>query len=157
MNEDQYSQLHNDYMQIAIEQALIAESINEVPVGAVIVDNSGQVIAKGHNEVYSQQDPCAHAEINVIRHVTKQLGLASLLDCDLYVTLEPCTMCAGAISLARIKRLFFGAYDPKGGGVEHGVCFFSSKTCFHKPEIYGGIKELACKEILLSFFNKLRR
>ncbi|MCK5295997.1 MAG: nucleoside deaminase [Alphaproteobacteria bacterium] len=130
----------------------------EVPVGAVIVNGkSGEIIASSGNRVEELKDPTAHAEILVIREAAEKLGQVRLEECDLYVTLEPCPMCAAAISHARIRRLYFGAYDPKSGGVEHGARVFSHKTCHHRPEVYGGIMETDCSNLLKDFFKKLRK
>ncbi|MDR1031748.1 MAG: nucleoside deaminase [Holosporales bacterium] len=145
-------------MQLAIEQAQQAKAAGEIPVGAVIVlTGTDQIVSYGHNTVYQNQDPTAHAEVNAIRLASKSLNTTKLELCDMYVTLEPCTMCAAAISCARIRRLFFGAYDAKGGGVEHGVHFFLAKTCLHAPEAFGGIMETECRAVLENFFCDLRR
>lgn len=144
-------------MQQALVQAQLAAEQDEVPVGAVIVDgNSGQVIAAGYNLTESLRDPTAHAEMLVIREACRILNVTRLSQCDLYVTLEPCAMCAQALSFARIRRLYFGAFDPKGGAVEHGARIFSQPTCHHQPEIIGGIAETACSTILKTFFAKKR-
>lgn len=143
------------FMQDAIAQARIAYESDEVPVGAVIVKD-GKIIAKSYNLVETRQDPTAHAEILAIRSACDILKSARLIDCDLYVTLEPCAMCAQAISFARIRRLYFGAYDEKGGGVAHGARVFSHKTCHHKPEIYAQIAENECGDILRIFFREKR-
>lgn len=145
----------NPYMQMAIEAALEAGRIGEVPVGAVLVRDD-QVIAESGNWVEEFKDPTAHAEMLVIRQACDMLDSKYLSDCDLYVTLEPCAMCAQAISYARIRRLYFGAFDPKGGGVENGARIFNQPTCHHKPEIYGGIAEHQCAEILKEFFRQRR-
>lgn len=142
-------------MDLAFEEAKHARDRNEVPVGAVIVQNS-KLIASAGNQVLYPPDPTGHAEILAIRKAVAILGTERLIDCDLYVTLEPCTMCAGAISLARIRRLYYGAPDEKGGAVEHGVRFFNQPTCHHAPEIYSGINEKACKAILSDFFKERR-
>ncbi|WP_032112478.1 nucleoside deaminase [Candidatus Paracaedibacter symbiosus] len=139
------------YMQQAIEQALLAQKNNEVPIGAVIV-HQGQVIARSHNLVETQKNPLAHAEILVIQEACAILNTTRLVNCDLYVTLEPCTMCAGAIAHSRLRRVYFGAFDPKGGAVDHGVRFFSQPTCLHHPEIYGGMAEHDCQRLLKAFF-----
>jgi tRNA(Arg) A34 adenosine deaminase TadA len=144
-------------MLLALDEAIKAESLGEVPVGAVIVDaRTGEVICSSHNEVETKKDATAHAEMIVIKKACEKLGEARLDFCDLYVTLEPCVMCAGAIAHARIRRLYFGAYDPKGGGVEHGVRVFENKNCNHKIEVYGGILEQKCSQMLKAFFAKLR-
>lgn len=142
-------------MEAALAIAREAAARAEVPIGAVIVRN-GQVIASAHNLVESTPDPSAHAEIVAIRAACAALGSARLTDCDLYVTLEPCPMCAQAISFARIRRLYFGAYDPKGGGVEHGPRIFQQPTCHHTPEVIGGVSERECAELLQSFFAQRR-
>ena len=145
------------YMQLALAQAEKAAAAGEVPVGAVLVDaGSGEVIASAGNRVEALNDPSAHAEVLVLRNGGALNEAPRLPDCDLYVTLEPCPMCAQAISFARIRRLYFGAYDPKGGGVDHGPKIFEQPTCHHAPEIYGGIKEEACGNILKSFFATKR-
>ncbi|MDR1475155.1 MAG: nucleoside deaminase [Holosporales bacterium] len=145
-------------MKIAIEQAKKAKELKEIPVGAVMVSaKSKQVLSTGHNTVYKDRDPTAHAEINIIRKTSKTLGTTKLDMCDMYVTLEPCAMCAAAISLARIKRVFFGAYDVKGGGVEHGVRFFSAEMCLYAPEVFGGLMEIECRSMLEAFFSELRK
>lgn len=142
-------------MSHALEAAAIAVKAGEVPVGAVIV-KEGEIIASAFNRVEYDTDPTAHAEILVIREAARLLGDVRLVDCDLYVTLEPCAMCAQAMAHARIRRLYFGAYDPKGGGVEHGAQVFEKSTCHHQPEVYGGIEEEKCAHLLKTFFQKLR-
>lgn len=142
-------------MGCALHQAHQAASKEEVPVGAVLVHNN-LIIAQAHNLTETSNDPTAHAEILVIRQGCEILRKTRLDDCDLYVTLEPCTMCAGAIAHARIRRLYYGAYDPKGGAVDHGTQFFKQKTCLHRPEIYSGIHEKECSVILKSFFQEKR-
>jgi tRNA(adenine34) deaminase len=143
------------FMQKAIEQAQIAQSRGDVPIGAVIVlDNN--IIAAAGNEIVQNNDPTAHAEMNALRQAAKILGSARLVECDLYVTLEPCPMCAQAITFARIRRLYYGAYDPKGGGVDHGPHIFEQKTCNHKPEVFGGIQESECASLLKTFFEEKR-
>ena len=142
-------------MQEALAEAEKATLLGEVPVGAVLVHNKG-IIARAHNFVETRKDPTAHAEMLVIQEGARVLGAVRLVDCDLYVTLEPCAMCAQAIAHARIRRLYFGAYDPKGGGVDHGAKIFSHKTCHHSPEIYGGILESKCSSMLTDFFKKKR-
>ena len=127
-------------MSIALDEAKKAASRGEVPVGAVIVCDD-QIIAQAGNQIVQDKDPTAHAEIVALRLAAKKLGRERLYDCDLYVTLEPCTMCAGAISLARIRRLYFGAGDEKGGAVENGARFFSLATCHHAPDVYSGFQE----------------
>jgi len=145
------------YMQLALDAARTAAEYGEVPVGAVVVDSvSGRVLSVAANRVEQDRDPTAHAEILAIRAAARELRVPRLTDCDLYVTLEPCTMCAQAIAFARIRRLVFGAYDPKGGGVEHGARVFSQPTCHHAPEIVGGMEEGACAALLKEFFAGLR-
>ncbi len=139
-------------MHLALAEAEQAASAGEVPVGAALVDATGRLLAKSHNRVEALSDPTAHAEILVLRAAAKARGSARLEDCDLYVTLEPCALCAAAISLARIRRLYFGAYDPKMGAVEHGPKFFAQPTCHHRPEVYGGIEESRAGELLRRFF-----
>src|SRR5450759_4914463 len=134
-------------MEMALDQARAAGARGEVPVGCVIV-REGEVVARAGNRTISDRDPTAHAELLAIRQAAIALGSERLVDCDLYVTLEPCAMCAAAMSFARIRRLFFGAGDPKGGAVENGVRFFSQPTCHHQPEVYGGINESECAGLL---------
>ena len=129
----------------------------EVPVGAVIVDGrTGEILARRHDLVMARADPTAHAELLAIRAAAKAAGAARLEGCDLYVTLEPCPMCAQAISFARLRRLYFGAPDPKGGGVEHGPRIFDQATCHHKPEVIGGLRASECGELLKDFFKARR-
>jgi tRNA(adenine34) deaminase len=142
-------------MDIALEQARAAEAAGEVPVGCVVV-RGASVIARAGNRTLADRDPTAHAEMIAIRQAAAALGSERLSDCDLYVTLEPCTMCAAAISLARIQRLYYGAPDPKGGAVESGVRFFASAACHHRPEVYGGIGESAAAGLLRGFFAARR-
>lgn len=142
-------------MLAALTLAQEAATHGEVPIGAVIV-REGKIIASAHNLTEKNNDPTAHAEILAIRSACEALGSARLIDCDLYVTLEPCPMCATAISFARIRRLYFGAYDAKGGGVEHGARIFSQPTCHHAPEVYGGIEENQCATLLKKFFAERR-
>ncbi len=144
-------------MALALAEAKAAGKRGEVPVGAVVVDGAtGRVLARVGNRVEELSDPTAHAEILALRAAGAAKGAPRLTDCDLYVTLEPCAMCAQAISFARIRRLYFGAYDPKGGGVEHGPRIFTQPTCHHKPEVYGGIAESAAGELLKAFFRERR-
>ena len=143
------------FMRAAIELAKNAAAAGEVPVGCVIV-RAGTVIAGARNRTLADHDPTAHAEMLAIRAASQALGSERLIDCDLYVTLEPCTMCAAAISFARIRRVYYGAADPKGGAVEHGVRFFSAPTCHHRPEVYGGIAEVQASELLKEFFKARR-
>ena len=142
-------------MQAALAQAREAAAAGEVPVGCVIV-RAGTIIAGARNRTLADHDPTAHAEMLAIRAAAEVLGSERLVDCDLYVTLEPCTMCAAAISLARIRRLYYGAADPKGGAVEHGVRFLTAPTCHHRPEVYGGIAEAEAGELLKEFFKARR-
>jgi tRNA(adenine34) deaminase len=143
------------FMDLAIAEARAAAAAGEVPVGCVIV-RGGDIVARARNRTIADHDPTAHAEMLAIRGATAALGAERLVDCDLYVTLEPCTMCAGALSFARIRRLYYGAADPKGGAVENGVRFFSSPTCHHRPEIYGGIAEQDAAALLRGFFAQRR-
>jgi len=143
------------FMSEALEQARAASAAGEVPVGCVIVHN-GQMIARAHNRTLTDRDPTAHCEMLAIREAARALASERLVDCDLYVTLEPCTMCAAAISLARIRRLYYGAVDPKGGAVESGVRFLTAPTCHHRPEVYGGIGELEAAALLKDFFRNRR-
>jgi tRNA(adenine34) deaminase len=142
-------------MDIAVEEARAAGARGEVPVGCAIV-HQGKVIARAGNSTIADRDPTAHAELVAIRAAAATLCTERLTDCDLYVTLEPCAMCAAAMSFARIRRLYFGAPDPKGGAVEHGVRFFSAPTCHHRPEVYGGINEGECASLLKEFFQARR-
>jgi tRNA(adenine34) deaminase len=143
------------FMQIALEEARAARERGEIPVGCVIVRDT-DVIARAGNRTIGDRDPTAHAELVAIRAAAAILGNERLADCDLYVTLEPCAMCAAAISFARIRRLYFGASDPKGGAVEHGVRFFAASTCHHRPEVYGNISESDCAALLKDFFQARR-
>jgi tRNA(adenine34) deaminase len=143
------------FMDLALKTARNAGKSGEVPIGCVIVRNY-EVIATANNRTLTDRDPTAHAEVLAIRRAAERIGTERLTDCDLYVTLEPCTMCAGAISFARIRRLYFGATDPKGGAVESGVRFFAQPTCHHKPEIYSGVGEQEAANLLRDFF-KVRR
>ena len=144
-------------MRLALDEAEAAADRGEVPVGAVIVDGgTGAVLARAGNRVEELGDPTAHAEMLAIRAATRESGAPRLSGCDLYVTLEPCTMCAAAISFARIRRLYFGAYDPKGGGIEHGARVFGLPTCHHRPAVYGGLEEIAAQALLRRFFNERR-
>lgn len=144
-------------MALALEYARRAAAKGEVPVGAVLVDGrSGDVLARAHNLTEAQTDPTAHAEMLAIRRAAKRLGAARLAQCDLYVTLEPCPMCAQAISFARLRRLYYGAADPKGGGVENGARLFAQSTCHHAPEVYGGLEESRAGALLKEFFKARR-
>ena len=140
----------------ALDEAAAAAEAGEVPVGAVVADAVGEIVAVSGNRVERDHDPTAHAEILVLRAGGATLGMKRLADCDLYVTLEPCPMCAAAIGFARIRRLYFAAYDPKGGGVEHGPRTFEQPTCHHRPEVYGGIAERAAGALLRRFFRARR-
>jgi tRNA(Arg) A34 adenosine deaminase TadA len=144
------------FMDRAIAQARLAAERGEVPIGAVIVDAQGRVLAEAGNRTEELNDPSAHAEILAIRIACDTRREPRLPDCDLYVTLEPCPMCAQAISFARIRRLYFGAADTKGGGVEHGPRIFGQPTCHHRPEVYGGIGESTAGELLRGFFRERR-
>ena len=144
-----------DFMGLALAEAKAAAEAGEVPVGCVVVRN-GEVLAAANNRTLRDRDPTAHAEVLALRAAAKKRKSERLIDCDLYVTLEPCTMCASAISFARIRRLYFGASDPKGGAVESGVRFFSAATCHHKPEVYGGIGEAEASMMLKDFFAAKR-
>ena len=143
-------------MDLALDEARAAADRGEVPVGAVVVDAKGAVLARAGNRTLELRDPTAHAELLALRAAAAALGSERLIDCDLYVTLEPCAMCAGAISFARVRRLYFGASDPKGGAVEHGPRFFGQPTCHHAPEVYGGIGERAASRLLKDFFATRR-
>jgi tRNA(adenine34) deaminase len=143
-------------MDLALAEAEAAKARGEVPVGAVVLSPEGEVLARAGNRTLERRDPTAHAELLAIREACEKLGSERLVGCDLYVTLEPCAMCAGAISFARIRRLYFGAGDPKGGAVEHGPRFFSQGTCHHAPELYGGIGETASAALLKDFFAARR-
>jgi len=145
----------DSFMQLALAEAAAAGEAGEVPVGCVIV-RAGVPIARAGNRTLGDRDPTAHAEMLAIRLAAAVLRSERLTDCDLYVTLEPCTMCAAAISLARLRRLYYGAADPKGGAVESGVRFFSASTCLHRPEVYGGIGESAAATLLRRFFAERR-
>ena len=143
------------FMDDALGQARGAGAAEEVPVGAVIVRN-GAIVARAGNRTLRDRDPTAHCEMLAIRQAAAALGSERLIDCDLYVTLEPCAMCAAAISFARIRRLYYGAADPKGGAVENGVRFFAAPTCHHRPEVYGGISESEAAALLRNFFKARR-
>jgi tRNA(adenine34) deaminase len=143
------------FMDLALDQARAAGAAGEVPVGCVIV-RAGAVVAQAGNRTLADRDPTAHAELLAIRAAASTLGSERLTDCDLYVTLEPCAMCAAVMSFARIRRLYYGAVDPKGGAVENGVRFFASPTCHHRPEVYGGIGEREAAALLRDFFRERR-
>ena len=140
----------------AFAQAEAAAARGEVPVGAVVVSQDGEVLAAAGNRTLEDKDPTAHAELLAIRAAAKALGSERLINCDLYVTLEPCAMCAAAISFARLRRVYFAAGDEKMGAVEHGPRFFSQATCHHAPEVYGGIGEMEAKSLLTDFFKSRR-
>ncbi|MXN51096.1 nucleoside deaminase [Shinella sp. AETb1-6] len=145
----------NRFMEIALAEARAAGKRGEVPVGAVLVMD-GAVVAQAGNRTRADNDVTAHAEVAVIREAARTLGQERLAGADLYVTLEPCTLCAAAISFARIRRLYYGAEDPKGGGVDNGVRFFAQPTCHHAPEVYSGISGVEAAEILKDFFMERR-
>ena len=143
----------NPFMDAAFAQAEAAAAAGEVPIGAVVVDGAtGEIVARAGNRTIRDRDPTAHAELLVIRAAAAARGNERLGDCDLYVTLEPCAMCAGAISFARIRRVYYAAADPKGGAVEHGPRLFRQPTCHHAPEVYGGIGEARAAALLKAFF-----
>ena len=143
------------FMDLALKAAEKAGKSGEVPIGCVIV-RDGKVLAAASNRTLNDRDPTAHAEILAIRDAARELGSERLADCDRYVTLEPCTMCAGAISFARVRRLYYGAADPKGGAVESGVRFFASPTCHHVPEIYSAVGDNEAAALLKEFFKARR-
>ncbi|MGD0024044.1 MAG: nucleoside deaminase [Xanthobacteraceae bacterium] len=143
------------FMDMALQEARAAAEAGEVPIGCVIV-RGGAVVARAGNRTLTERDPTAHAELVAIRQAASLLGSERLDECDLYVTLEPCAMCAGAVAFARIRRLYYGAADPKGGAVDNGVKFFSSPTCHHRPEVYGGIAEAEASALLKDFFRERR-
>lgn len=145
----------NRYMEAALAEAEAAAARGEVPVGAVLVVD-GEIVARAGNRTRERLDVTAHAEILVIREAAMKLGQERLTGADLYVTLEPCAMCAAAISFARIRRLYYGAEDPKGGGVDHGGRFYTQPTCHHAPDVYSGIAETAAADILTGFFRDRR-
>ena len=142
-------------MSVAFAEARAAGARGETPIGAAIV-RDGRVVACAGNRTREDSDPTAHAEMIALRAAAAALGSERLVDCDLYVTLEPCAMCAGAISHARIRRLYYAAPDPKGGAVDHGPRFFAQATCHHAPEVYGGIRESEAAELLRAFFQARR-
>jgi tRNA(adenine34) deaminase len=146
-----------DPMQQALDEAAAAGARGEVPVGAVVLGPDGGVVARAGNRTEADCDPTAHAEILALRAAAARRGSPRLPDCDLVVTLEPCPMCAHAISLFRIRRLIFGAYDAKGGGVEHGARVFDAASCHHRPEIVGGVRETASRTLLRDFFQAKRQ
>jgi tRNA(adenine34) deaminase len=142
-------------MDDALAEAVLARDASEVPVGCVVV-RDGAVVARAGNRTLRDHDPTAHAEMLAIREAAAAIGSERLTDCDLYVTLEPCAMCAGAISFARIRRVYYGAADPKGGAVDNGVRFFAAPTCHHRPEVYGGMGESEAAALLRDFFKARR-
>ena len=144
-----------NFMEMALEEARAAAARGEVPVGCVVV-REGEVLARAGNRTLADKDPTAHAELLAIRAAAQSLGSERLTGCDLYVTLEPCAMCAAAMSFARVRRLYFGAADPKGGAVENGGRFFSQATCHHRPEVYSGINESDASTLLRNFFAARR-
>jgi tRNA(adenine34) deaminase len=143
------------FMDLALDEARAAVAAGEVPVGCVIV-RDGEVIAQAYNRTLADRDPTAHCEMLAIRQAADVLASERLTDCDLYVTLEPCAMCAGAISFARIRRVYYGAADPKGGAVDNGVRYFASPTCHHRPEVYSGLAEAEAAALLKDFFRERR-
>src|SRR6266516_6134901 len=143
------------FMDLALDEAHAAADAGEVPIGCVIVCD-GDVVAQAGNRTLADRDPTAHAEMVAIRRAAEALGSERLVDCDLYVTLEPCTMCAAAISFARLRRLYYGAADPKGGAVESGVRFFASPTCHHVPEVYSAVGGSEAAMLLRDFFKTRR-
>jgi tRNA(adenine34) deaminase len=143
------------FMDMALDEARAAGERGEVPIGCVLVQE-GAIVARWGNRTIADRDPTAHAEMLAIRHAASVLGSERLEGCDLYVTLEPCAMCAGAVAFARIRRLYYGAADPKGGAVDNGVKFFTSPTCHHRPEVYGGLAEAEAGALLRKFFRERR-
>lgn len=147
-----------DFFAEALRLARRAQDLDEVPVGAVVVHTpTNRIVGRGYNRTRLDQDPSAHAEIIALRRAAKKLGSARLPDCDLYVTLEPCPMCAQALSIARIRRVYFGAFDAKGGGVVHGARVFAASSCHHRPQVCGGIDADICGQMLQAFFQEKRR
>ncbi len=146
---------YRSFMPFALAEAEAAAAAGEVPVGAVVVKD-GEVVATGRNRTLTDRDPTAHAEIVALRAAGRRLGSERLVDCDLWVTLEPCAMCAGAVSLARIRRLYYGAADPKGGAVESGVRFFDAPSCHHVPDVYSGLAARDASAMLKAFFRDRR-
>ncbi len=146
----------SDWMRMALDEARQAAARGEVPVGAVLVSAAGDELARTGNRIEEYNDPTAHAEVLAIRAAAAAAGSPRLTDTTLYVTLEPCAMCAQAVSLARVKRLVFAAYDPKGGGVEHGARVFTHATCHHAPEVVGGLMETEASRLLKDFFQERR-
>lgn len=148
--------MKSKFMELALAEAQLAADRKEAPIGAVLVDGKGEILARAGNRTEELNDPTAHAEMLVIREAAAKGGAPRLPDCDLYVTLEPCPMCATAISFARIRRLYYGAPDPKGGGVDHGPRIYNQTTCHHVPEIYGGLEETKAAKLLTDFFQQRR-
>lgn len=146
-----------DPMLAALDEARAAATRGEIPVGAVVLGPDGRILARAGNRTEAQNDPTAHAELLALRAAAAIRRSPRLPDCDLVVTLEPCPMCAHAISLFRIRRLIFGAYDPKGGGVDHGARIFDAATCHHRPEVIGGVHESAARTLLRDFFRARRQ
>ncbi|MCC2647047.1 MAG: CMP/dCMP deaminase zinc-binding protein [Rickettsiaceae bacterium] len=147
----------NKFMQIALNLAIQAREIGEIPVGAVIVDSNNNIIGQGFNAVEKRNNALAHAEIIAIEQACSRIKSKYLTDCSIYVNLEPCSMCAAAISFSKLKKLYFGTYDFKSGGVENGPRFFNSTSCHHRPEIYGGIMESESTKLIKDFFKSLRK
>ena len=147
----------SDYMALALDEAQAAAATGEVPVGAVVVAGDGTVLARTQNRMRRERDPTAHAEMLAIRAACAAIGNERLPEATLYVTLEPCPMCAGAIAQARLARLYYGAADIKGGAVDNGVALFDQPSCHHKPEIYGGLQEAASAQLLQAFFAQRRK
>ena len=145
-----------DPMEQALAEASAAAARGEVPVGAVVIAPDGRVLARAGNQVEADNDASAHAELLALRAAAARLGTPRLVGCDLFVTLEPCPMCAQAASLFRIRRVVFGAYDPKGGGVEHGARVFAAASCHHRPEVVGGVREREAQTLLRDFFAARR-
>ena len=143
-------------MALALREARLAAERGEVPIGCVVVGPDGEILAEAGNRTEADRDPTAHAELLAIRAAAAKIGAPRLVDCDLHVTLEPCPMCAQAISFARLRRVYYGASDPKGGGVEHGPRIFQQPTCHHRPEVYSGIAESEAAELLRAFFRERR-
>ena len=144
-------------MDQALAEARAAAARSEVPVGALVLGPDGTILARAGNQVEADADASAHAELLALRDAARLLGTPRLVGCDLVVTLEPCPMCAAALAHFRIRRLVFGAYDPKGGGVEHGPRVFDAPGCLHRPEVVGGVQEAECAALLRAFFQRLRR
>lgn len=145
-----------EFMELALKEAEAAGKRGEVPIGAILVSGKGEILTQNGNRTEELNDPTAHAEMLVIRTAAQKRGEPRLPDCDLYVSLEPCAMCAAAISFARLRRVYFAAYDPKGGAIDHGPRFFAQPTCHHKPEVIGGLEEKRAGEMLKFFFGGKR-